>query len=117
MSSILDVNLVPSKLEELFLRAWGKHGLGRIPQQQYRFSPTRKFRADFAWPDKKLIVEVDGFGGGHQMNWRLAADHERQNHAVELGWRVLRYTSRQLGSKDKRKIAIEQVVRILNDES
>ena len=30
------------------------------PVTEYRFHPERRWRADFAWPEKKLLVEVDG---------------------------------------------------------
>jgi very-short-patch-repair endonuclease len=48
-------------------------------------------RADFAWPDRKLIVEVDGFEA-HSSPAALQHDLDRQNALVALGWTVLRFT-------------------------
>lgn len=30
------------------------------PHRQYRFHPTRKWQADFAWPDQKVLLEIEG---------------------------------------------------------
>ena len=67
--------------------------------EEHQFNERRKFRFDFAWPEVKLGVEIDGFGYGHQAQQQMAADNEKANSAVLLGWRVLRFNTRQLGSK------------------
>lgn len=107
-----------STLEQTFFDAWCQYGRGKIPAEQYRFSPGRRFRFDFAWPKRKVAVELDGFGyggkqGGHQTIVGISNQHEKQNHAIELGWIVLRYTTRQLGSKEKREAVCQQVLRVL----
>ena len=114
-----------SYAEETFIEVWKKYGRGRIPHHQYPFSPQRKFLADFAWPKQMLIVEIDGFGYGHgftrgggskALRGHIASlnkDHERQNHAVELGWKVLRYTTTHLGSQEKQKQVCEQILSVL----
>ena len=61
----------------------------------------RRWRFDFAWPDRWLAVEVDGGawapgGGRHTRGAGFAADHDKMNRAMLLGWRVLRFTSRHL---------------------
>lgn len=48
-------------------------------------------RVDFAWPARRLIVEVDGFGA-HGTPKAMSADLARQNRLVALGWVVLRFT-------------------------
>ena len=80
---------------------------------EYIFDSERKWRLDFAWPTQLVGVEIDGFGFSHQAVDRLSENHEKQNAAVELGWRILRYTSKQLGSKAKVEEAVDQVCRIL----
>lgn len=102
------------ELEEKWIAAWSKWGLGKIPERELKFS-ERKFRFDFAWPIQKVAVEIDGLGGWHQTAAMLSKDHEKSNLAQELGWVILRYTSRQLGSKKDQKEACQQVVRILKD--
>ena len=50
----------------------------------------RKWRFDFAWPEKKIAVEVHGkvFGGRHTRH-TATGDWEKMNQAVLLGWRVI----------------------------
>lgn len=48
-------------------------------------------RVDFAYPDLRLALEVDGFGS-HSSPRALQSDLDRQNALVELGWTVLRFT-------------------------
>jgi very-short-patch-repair endonuclease len=84
----------PSPLEAKFWREWPKTGLF-LPVAEYRFHPVRQWRLDFAWPDKKLGIELEGgtwSGGRHTTGAGYAGDCEKYNAAVELGWRVLRYT-------------------------
>lgn len=50
---------------------------------------------DFAYPDVKLAIEVDGFGV-HGTPRAMAKDFVRQNGLVPHGWRVLRFTWRQV---------------------
>lgn len=65
------------------------------PDQEYRFAPPRRFRFDFAWPDHKLAVEVEGGTWGksrHTTGKGYGKDCEKYNLAVLMGWRVLRFT-------------------------
>lgn len=105
--------MATSKLERKFLDAWCKYGMGRIPAKEHRFHPVRKYRIDFAWPQYRLGIELDGFGGRHQTHWGFAADHEKINLAIESGWVILRYTSRQLGSEEKRRKCCGQILKVL----
>jgi very-short-patch-repair endonuclease len=73
------------------------------PVTQYPFAESmgRKFKADFAWPEAKLLVEVIGGiwqkgGGGHSHPMHIVKDIERQQHAVLLGWFVLPVTTDQV---------------------
>jgi len=50
---------------------------------------------DFAYPEIKLAIEVDGFGA-HGTPRAMAKDFVRQNGLVPYGWRVLRFTWRQV---------------------
>lgn len=66
-----------------------------MPEREYRFCPGRKFRADFAFVGFKLLIEVDGAtwtNGRHSRGAGIASDCEKQNLAVLLGYRVLRFT-------------------------
>jgi very-short-patch-repair endonuclease len=71
------------------------------PIREYRFAPPRRWRADFAWPDQLLIVEVEGgtwTGGRHSTGSGTEADCEKYNTALCQGWRVLRVTTGQVKS-------------------
>ena len=72
------------------------------PVREHRFHPTRRWRFDFAWPDQKIAVEVDGVlpgrGGRHQRMAGFDADTEKTNAAAILGWKVLRFTPRAVNS-------------------
>jgi len=62
------------------------------PERQYKFAaPDRKWAADFAWPDHRLCVEVEGFGH-HKLN-RYFGDVEKYNEMTQRGWWLLRVTS------------------------
>lgn len=60
---------------------------------EYRFHSVRKFRLDFANPDKMLAVEVEGgtwVNGRHSRGAGMKSDMEKYNLALLSGWRVLR---------------------------
>src|SRR5688572_23096660 len=69
--------------------------------REVRFHPTRRWRFDIAWPEKKVAVEVDGgswIGGRHTTGSGFEKDCEKLSEAAALGWRVLRVTPRQIES-------------------
>jgi very-short-patch-repair endonuclease len=86
------------------------------PAREYAFSPARLFRFDFAWPGFKLAVEVEGgtsFGRSrHSAGIGFETDCDKYNLAALEGWRVLRFSTRQV--KDGRAIAtVERAFSIL----
>ena len=48
-------------------------------------------RVDFAYPDPRLAIELDGFRS-HGQRKTFDQDRTRQNQLVLLGWTVLRFT-------------------------
>lgn len=71
------------------------------PVTEYRFHPERRWRADFAWPEKKLLVEVDGAvytRGRHTRGKGFENDCEKTNTATLMGFRVLRFSTGQVTS-------------------
>lgn len=74
-----------TELEKVALPGWD---LAR----EYSFHPTRGWRFDFAFPSQRLAVEVDG--SGHQRFGKTDKDNEKLNEACRLGWRILRFRSR-----------------------
>ena len=64
------------------------------PKREYTFHPFRKWRFDFAWPQKKVAIEVEGgvwVSGRHTRGSGFVKDMEKYNEAAKLGWRVFRF--------------------------
>ena len=83
----------PSKLEETFALHIRASKLIE-PVREYAFAKPRRWRFDFAWPDQKLAVEVEGgvwANGRHTRGSGFVADTEKYNTAALLGWKVLRF--------------------------
>lgn len=62
---------------------------------EFRFAPPRRWRFDFAWPQHKIALEVEGgvwTKGRHTRGAGFMADIEKYNEAACLGWRVVRTT-------------------------
>ena len=71
------------------------------PELEYRFHPVRRWRFDLAWIDQRLALEVEGAtwsGGRHTRGSGFAADCEKYNTALLIGWRVLQVTGNQVKS-------------------
>ena len=100
-------------LLSLHLRAAGIHAC-----PEYQFCESRRWRADFAIPEHKLLIEVDG---GNRMakivNGRAVAigrhtqdaDMEKLNEAAILGWRILRFSPAMV----KSGVALQTIERFL----
>jgi len=78
------------------------------PQREYVFLSGRRFRADFAFVDHSLIVEVEGGvfrsrrtgrrGVGHTSTAQILRDMEKSNLAQLAGWRFLRVAAPHIRS-------------------
>ena len=82
---------------DMQLRALKLHGWER----EFRFHQARRWRFDFAHPESKIAVEVEGGAWGNGRHNRPAgfiADMEKYNQAALMGWVVLRYTPQQVAS-------------------
>lgn len=89
-----------SALEERLLAQIREAGLPE-PVREHRFCPTRKWRLDFAYPGLGVGIEVEGgifMRGRHNRPSGFVKDAEKYNTCAILGWRILRYTSEQIGS-------------------
>jgi very-short-patch-repair endonuclease len=78
------------------------------PEREYRFHLLRLWRFDFAWPEKKIAVEVEG-RGRHQSVSGFEADAVKYNAAAKMGWRVFRYTPHMVHSGE----AINEILEML----
>lgn len=60
------------------------------------FAPPRRWRADFAYPDLRILIEVEGGTwrrGRHTRGAGYEKDCEKYNAAALAGWLVLRFTA------------------------
>lgn len=79
---------------------------------EYRFHPSRMWRADFAIPSAKILIEIDGgvwSGGRHTRGSGFVGDMEKLNAAAVLGYRVLRFQPKDC--KPARVTIVEAQVR------
>ncbi|RJO64185.1 MAG: hypothetical protein C4540_04710 [Candidatus Omnitrophota bacterium] len=84
-----------TRLEMIVLNRIERAGLP-IPRKEYHFHPERKWRFDFAYPDKKIAIECEGAvwtRGRHTRGAGFIGDCQKYNAAQLLGWKVLRYSS------------------------
>src|ERR1700744_4279555 len=83
------------------------------PEREYPVCSNRKWRFDFAWPNEKIAVEVEGgTAWGHSRHSKgdgFEKDAAKYNRAAREGWMVLRYSTRMV--TDGR--AIDEVLEIL----
>jgi hypothetical protein len=80
-----------SALERAFLRICSDHGIER-PEVN---AIVEGYLVDFVWRERKLIVEVDGYRF-HRAPSRFESDRERDAELGARGWRVRRFTWRQV---------------------
>jgi very-short-patch-repair endonuclease len=67
--------------------------------EEHRFHQTRRWRFDFARPDLRLAIEIDGgiwTGGRHSGGQGQIDDMEKSNQAVALGWQILHFIPQQV---------------------
>jgi very-short-patch-repair endonuclease len=103
---------------QIGLQTWKILGIPE-PVHNHRFHPVRRWKIDYAWPDQKLAVEIEGghrsrpvvchhcntqvmqrskagkmvpvkIGGAHTST-RYTGDLEKYNTLAMMGWVLLRY--------------------------
>ncbi|WP_151963628.1 DUF559 domain-containing protein [Acinetobacter oleivorans] len=85
-------------------------------EQEYKFHPKRKWRADFLISGKKILVEVEGGiwnGGRHTRGKGYLGDMEKYNEAAMMGFTVLRFSTEQV----KAGVAIKQIEQLVGDKN
>jgi very-short-patch-repair endonuclease len=82
-----------SLLEDRFLRVLFDRGIAMPRTQHEVIDDSGRFvcRADFAYPQVKLLIEVDG-RSYHSDSVAYQRDREKQNRTQALGWSTLRFT-------------------------
>lgn len=77
-------------------------------EQEYKFHPDRKWRADFFITGTNILIEVEGgvwSGGRHTRGKGYLGDMEKYNAAAVMGFKVLRFDTQQV----KSGLAIKQI--------
>lgn len=83
--------------EKFLLGAILRERYGNGLRAEYRFCPTRRFRADWYVPKLNALIEYEGVFGSksrHTSVCGYSTDCEKYNLATVLGYRVLRYTAK-----------------------
>lgn len=78
--------------------------------KEYRFHPTRRWRFDYAIPNYKIAIEVEGgiwTQGRHTRPKGFLKDIEKYNSAALLGWKLFRTTPKKLCTSDTIKLLKE----------
>ena len=96
-----------SSLEKKFCAVW-KHINGPELEEELRFHPERRWRADFAHSNSMTLIEVEGgihVQGRHNRASGFIKDAEKYLEATLLGWRVIRLVDNQLNVETLTRIA------------
>lgn len=101
-----------SHLEEKFAAAWPTSSVQ--PIRQYRFDELgfpdgrtdkhgrpklRQWKFDFAWPEYRVAVEIQGgmfVAGRHNRGGALAVESEKMRAACKQNWLVLPITTKEI---------------------
>lgn len=94
-----------SELERRFRKLIEDAGLPR-PQSQFgaKWLKQSNGRVDFAYPEKRIVIECDGRRWHSQFD-AFEADRRRDNAAQLSGWRILRFTWSMLKEEPTRMVA------------
>ena len=90
-----------SVLEERFLELCRR---AELPRPLVN-SLAEGFEVDFAWPGQRLIVEVDGYAF-HASGSAFERDRARDAVLTLAGWRVLRFSWRQVVQEPRHVVAV-----------
>lgn len=113
----------PEKAEAVAALFWQIRNMAKWlpePLQEHPFHVARKWRFDFAWPELKLAIEVDGGiwstgRSGHQGAGHIR-DIRKGNDAIEAGWRVLHFIPEDIVDDGGRSntVAIDKIVAVFD---
>ena len=90
-----DHGLTETEIEERFFRACDAARLPRPLANAWLMLEDREIKADFLWPAERLVVETDG-RATHSTHAAFEEDRRRDQSLVLAGYRVVRFTWRQV---------------------
>lgn len=83
-------------------------------EQEFKFHPKRKWKADFHLVGKMILVEVEGgiwSGGRHTRGKGYIGDMEKYNAATMMGYQVIRFSTEQV----KSGLAVQQIEKMVGN--
>lgn len=71
------------------------------PQKEFHFSTSRQWRFDFAWPEVRIAIEIEGGiskykPGRHIRPQGFQDDLDKYNTGTSYGWRIFRFSSKDI---------------------
>jgi hypothetical protein len=99
------VETAASMLERRAVTLLEANGLRPVPQFNLPWRDFRDGRVDLAFPHAKLIIELDGRRWHTRVN-DFELDRRRDNLAQLAGWKVLRFTWRDLSDDPAKVVAM-----------
>jgi Protein of unknown function (DUF559) len=100
-----------SATEALLANVLDDHGLPLPVHHTEVTADGTLYELDYAYPDQKLAIEVDGYGVHLRSREAFEHDRHRQNEIEIAGWRFLRFTKPALTDRAAR--VADQVARML----
>jgi hypothetical protein len=88
-----------SYLEKKFKAHWTKYHAPTCRTKivsQHTFHPTRQWKFDFAFPEVKIAIEIQGVGPGHTSPKGILNDHAKNFEAVRYGWTTIYLMNKML---------------------
>jgi very-short-patch-repair endonuclease len=83
-------------------------------EQEFKFHPKRKWKADFHLVEKMILVEIEGgiwSGGRHTRGKGYIGDMEKYNAAVMMGYQVIRFSTEQV----KSGLVVQQIEKMVGN--
>jgi very-short-patch-repair endonuclease len=102
-SRALGAGAMESRLEARFWRLLLRSSVPTPVRQQWVVVENRRYRLDFAWPDRRVAVECDGWSA-HGRD-RFEQDERRRADLASVGWLVLPVTWKQVVEQPNAVIA------------
>jgi len=93
---------------------------GNEVMAEYRFDQVRRWRFDLLINGEgisahPIAIEIEGLNGRHQSMKGFLADMEKYNAATIAGYRLLRFTTRQIGDGTALDVLARAGVRVTAD--
>lgn len=72
------------------------------PEREYKFALPRQWRLDFAYPQRKVAIEVESMV--HRIKGRYKRDIKKYNELALRGWTLVRVTAEMIRNGEAREL-------------